>query len=923
MQVKKQKILAVGILLMLIFTLSRFSVSAEGEPCGPRMDYLQVTQALSVSGTRVPTIYLGTVGIGGLRGGVKTPLVFEEDFLEDGLIDIVDSPLSAYWIDKWVGEGRVPDEITLSSYCEMGKFEFALNNQKWPTGCDGMEPHCHQLPDPPEGVPPCPEHLGPGADWDPVTETWKVFYDPDCPWCQKAREFRKALAHLADKYFYTSSILEGMGERIDTMVPRSLGWTDYAGLEAEGLIYDYSVTEAEQILDAAGFTLDGEHRINPRAEPGEPTYLESLIFYIPTDDPYLLVASDFFEGEIEDLGIPVTHKYNPEELCYTYVLSDYNYHIFAAGWWSPYSDFDYIHDIYHSKVYWASAFGSPNYPGFCNLEFDEQAEKIKYGTSFEEVYDAVLEAQRIYARNVPVIDLWSLVGVKAYRTGWEGTVNIKLGMGVDNYFTFTNMYKPNESTIKWGFGFNFEYPNVMCAISCERKILSLIYDSLILPGPYIPSEEYGCIAESWSTGTWEQGTKVTFNLRDNVKWHDGTDLTAEDVKFSIEFTRDCGYWAWMGDRVADVDHVEANGDQVIVYFNKTSVWALHWVGFIPIINKKMWMAANDYYGWGYGTDSWKPEDVGLYHPWNADIYNKNTGTVGSDGIIDLKQDGTGPWKYVGKNVDYVSLEANRDFYRTQTEISEYIETAFHRIGNVNYPGSVHQPLYVASGIGTDRSIGEPDITLLGKAYLTTPDDPHGIDWGQWNVDADINDDGTVDDLDIAVASFCYGRSAGGSALPSLLKLPAHDQYNNTLASDVYIDCQLVGNTSSMGFMVQMGTHEVFVNDFWESGTTGYRYAFDHWGDNVTDNARNITILVEETITVHFNKKWCPGDVNGDGIVTIVDVVTISLAIGSQRDIGDPWPPNGDWDSRADLNCDGIVDIVDLNIACSNFGNVYE
>jgi len=924
MQVKKQKILAIGILFTLIFTLTKFSVAAQGEPCGPRMDHLQISHAIHMSGAKVPPLFLGRSCLTSGRGGVAIPIVQEELLLENGEIDIVDSPLTAFWVDKWVGEGRVPDEITLSTYYEMGKFEFALNNQKWPTGCDGMQPHSRQLPDPPEGVPPCPEHLGPGADWDPETETWKVFYDPDCPWCQKAREFRKALAHLADKDGYICTLLEGFGERIDTMLPRSAlgGWTDYGSLEAEGLIYDYNVSEAEQILDAAGFTLDGEHRINPRAEPGDPPYLENLIFYIPSDDDYLYWASNFLELKIEGLKIEVNREDMPEELCYGEILGDYDYHIFAAGWWSPYSDIDYIHDIYHSKRYWAPVFGSPNYPGFCNLEFDEQAEKVKYGISFEEVRDAALEAQRIYARNIPVIDLWCLTSAKAYRTGWEGTVNIKAGMGVDNYFTFTNMHRQGEDTIKWGFSFTVVSLNVISAISCERKILSLIYDSLILPGPYNPWEEYGCLAESWSTGTWEKGTLVNFTLRDNVKWHDGTVLTPEDVKFSIEFTRDCGWWACVGGNVADVDHVDTNGNQVIVYFNKSSVWAVHWVGFIPIINKKMWMAANEVYGWGYGTDSWNPEDVPLYDPWEEDIYNQYTGTFGSDGITDLKQDGTGPWKYVGKNVDYVDLEANRAFYRTQTEISEYIEESFHKLGNVNYDGSVHELDYMIGGIGTDRVINEIDLILLGKAYLTTPADPHGIDWYEWNEDADLNEDGTVDDLDIVIASFFYGRSAGSSALPSLLKLPAQDQYNNTVTSDVYIDCQLVGNTSSMGFMVQMGTYEVFVNDFWEIGTTGYRYAFDHWGDNVTDNARNITIPVEETITVHFNKKWCPGDVNGDGIVTIVDVVTISLAFGSQRDIGDPWPPNGDWDSRADLNCDGIIDIVDLNIASSNFGNVY-
>ena len=45
--------------------------------------------------------------------------------------------------------------------------------------------------------------------------------------------------------------------------------------------------------------------------------------------------------------------------------------------------------------------------------------------------------------------------------------------------------------------------------------------------------------ECWLCTSWdmEQGGKVwTFNLRDDVKWHDGTPFTAEDVKYWIELT---------------------------------------------------------------------------------------------------------------------------------------------------------------------------------------------------------------------------------------------------------------------------------------------------------------------------------------------------------------------------------------------------
>lgn len=153
-----------------------------------------------------------------------------------------------------------------------------------------------------------------------------------------------------------------------------------------------------------------------------------------------------------------------------------------------------------------------------------------------------------------------------------------------------------------------------------------------------------------------------------------------------------------------------------------------------------------------------------------------------------------------------------------------------------------------------------------------------------------------------------------TVLPSLTVL-AQDQYNNSLTrGDVYIDDQLVGHTGST-FLVNTGMHEVFVNDFWESGETGYRYGFKNWTDGSVDNPRNITIIEDTTITAHFSKKWCPGDVNGDGKVRVDDVYFVSSRFGAN------WGDH-DWDSRADLNCDDKIRVDDLLIVVANYGNKY-
>ncbi|MDH5406792.1 MAG: hypothetical protein OEX80_09655, partial [Candidatus Aminicenantes bacterium] len=135
--------------------------------------------------------------------------------------------------------------------------------------------------------------------------------------------------------------------------------------------------------------------------------------------------------------------------------------------------------------------------------------------------------------------------------------------------------------------------------------------------------------------------------------------------------------------------------------------------------------------------------------------------------------------------------------------------------------------------------------------------------------------------------------------------------------DVYIDGQLVGYTGS-SFPVAEGTHRVFVNDFWEQGNTGNRYCFKYYThDSTTYYPNPATWLIDEdmTVTAHFEKKGCPGDVNGDGIVDIVDIVICGLRIGIYRGLPE-------WTSIADLNCDGIIDTVDVVIVALNFGREY-
>ena len=98
----------------------------------------------------------------------------------------------------------------------------------------------------------------------------------------------------------------------------------------------------------------------------------------------------------------------------------------------------------------------------------------------------------------------------------------------------------------------------------EHTILSQIYDTLMymnLDGTHDPEPR---IAKEVKVS--DDGLDYTFSLRDDVTFHDGSPLTAEDVKFSLELYQNSEY---QSSQVEGLDSVEVVDDQTVVCHLKT------------------------------------------------------------------------------------------------------------------------------------------------------------------------------------------------------------------------------------------------------------------------------------------------------------------------------------------------------------------
>ena len=821
-----------GILLVLLIAILAFAVIPIGQvgaqaphKRGPKEDFLHI-----------------------INYGATDP---EFEALELNKIDITDWPLTAFWINKWVAAGKIPSEITLDPYAEIGSWEYDIYCQKWPTGCDGVAEregysgtytnlgktwnmaHTRQRPSTSIGMEPLPYDpaataedalngiaapFGNGSDYDPDTSSWKVYFDDDCFWCTASWGLRLAIAYTTDKDYVIGTILEGLGKemRAWATAPAQEGfldignltnsWFDYIGPEGKvripSLIFSQNLTKAAALLDAAGFKdwdVNGK-RNDPRKVAGpnkkyeggtnddiitSASDMDELIFYIRLEDPNREAAGLHLAADLETLGVPINEIDVDRALCFRAVMIEYNYHLYTGGYSFGADPWEIQQSLWHSNQYWYPVGWAGGYQGFCHVLNDQYLDWVKNGATFTGdggVFPGVHNAtflQNKYACSIP---LWSSATAYGYRTGWEGVVNhvgygTTWGTGGVYFWSLFNMEKAGTNKIRMGL---HSAPDSLSVVSSEWvfewEVLDVIYETLIVRNPYNLAEEEPMLATSWSTGTWD-GDKVyvDFTLKNNVTWHDGTKLTAEDVAWGLEFIRDCGTGvAWNYMMMADVENVTVTtpgeGGSVRVYFTTGSAWALHLAGFLEFPNKRMWMNASAHFGWGY--DPTKPPGVGPgkrwpsdaqrmmvrdYHPYRDDVYDPTSATPKADGTFDLAQDGTGPWVFVGVTGVWESIDlvAFRSHHLFQDDVEAYLAAAFNDRGNVNYLGSTY------TYPSTDRRVDEFDMTKVEMAMFTDAAiDPPGSGWGQYNVDADFDDDNKVNIADYTNAGANYGTRGG-------------------------------------------------------------------------------------------------------------------------------------------------------------------
>jgi len=264
---------------------------------------------------------------------------------------------------------------------------------------------------------------------------------------------------------------------------------------------------------------------------------------LPADaDPYALPLARRIAAWFRDAGIDVRVLPMAEQSLLREVLLANEFDLFVTRTPLGYRTPDALYSLLHSRFVATPGWQNPF--GYTDLEMDEflESQRRAGGARRREL---VAGLQRRIAETQPFTVLGFADDLRAARTdrftGWQrvdlgstrGYLALRQARNADgdgsDGSTHLRVVSTDSSPTENLNPLAVEFRH-------EPVLTGLLYDTLGY------RDDEGAIrpwlAESWSFALSETGPSLELQLRENLKWHDGTALTAEDVAFTYAFLAD-------------------------------------------------------------------------------------------------------------------------------------------------------------------------------------------------------------------------------------------------------------------------------------------------------------------------------------------------------------------------------------------------
>ncbi|MHA1960435.1 MAG: ABC transporter substrate-binding protein [Candidatus Thorarchaeota archaeon] len=469
--------------------------------------------------------------------------------------------------------------------------------------------------------------------------------------------FRRALAFAVDKNEIVESVFHGYAQPLDSCIPRSNPFTVEGQLSFS--YYEGDIVTANQLLDAAGFADIDDDNIREAPDGSDfDVIVESIGSSGVSGD-----IGEIFARTLRTLGVDAVHAFiDYYEWVGPRLYSHGDFDMFFGG--SEFYNFDVD---WLANQFWSENADEPyyNYPAFRNESFDSWRNQLLTSITYDEVYEAAIEMQRIWVYESPMIVCYENTRFTAYRNDrFTGIVNDAMS-GAPGWWTNYRVHLNSENGGPWGGTFRTsinldiaDFNVIIRRTQVSKYILGELYDSLLrrLPsGELIPWLAESLYVETHlDNPTVQEGqTRFTFDLVQNATWSDGSKITAVDVAHTLNYYRFAEFTdenalhviPFRYDLASMTTAIAATGYRVIVQFNTTSWWHLSSVALKPILSTTLIQEL--------GTEGW--------HLWSPDPLVEGMITSGPFNISDYDPG------------EYIEMESNPNYFFGHIPTSETTE----------------------------------------------------------------------------------------------------------------------------------------------------------------------------------------------------------------------------------------------------------
>ncbi|MFX0209815.1 MAG: ABC transporter substrate-binding protein [Candidatus Hodarchaeota archaeon] len=328
--------------------------------------------------------------------------------------------------------------------------------------------------------------------------------------------------------------------------------------------------------------------------------LEIEMMSLEWDDPSPLSA-EYLKETLAQIGIKIVHRPLDDTVMYPLIYSGGRYseplpdgmEINHTRLFITYEMSDSIGPT-PQHLYW-ELHSSQDYPWgsnhcfFKNATMDAALEDMNAATNPLELQSALNEIQEIMADQAPLIPLFLSSDSHIINRKWINFCNMSGGLfTVYNKWTMINMSATdNDNEFHMAYpGSGISHLNPFLYVDARSSWAAMLHHDTLL------TLDANYKLAPWVAENWEKSadaTQVNFTLRSGVKFHDGTDVTPDDVKHSIEFT--------MGAKasprysgVEKVDNVTIDGNVIVVNFIEPYAFAEYDIGLADmwILPKSAW-----------------------------------------------------------------------------------------------------------------------------------------------------------------------------------------------------------------------------------------------------------------------------------------------------------------------------------------------